>query len=69
MTVACIFDRKGGKKSLYLLVALRLYFFRWQLRFPHALSIAIFALNSLPPPPLVAPVPRFADGPRVFLLF
>lgn len=34
------------KKSLYLLVALRWYFFRWQLRFPHALSRAIFALNS-----------------------
>lgn len=29
-------------------MALRLYFFHWQLRFPHALSIAIFALNSSP---------------------
>ena len=25
--------------------------------------------EGMPPPPLVAPVPRFADGPRVFLSF
>ena len=37
---------KEGKKSLHLLLALRLCFSHWQLRFPHALSIAIFVLNS-----------------------
>ena len=36
------------KKSLYLLGALRLYFFHWPLRFPPAVSIAGSALRSSP---------------------
>ena len=41
------FKRKKKKIYIYIyIVALRLYFFHWQLKFPHALSIAIFVLNS-----------------------